>query len=86
VFRASKIFVRTKELVDRWLSLVDQAICAREDEQARRHGWQITRTGLGARRYRDPRFDLLKPGSTDSETVGRSRGQAHWSESSVDRL
>jgi hypothetical protein len=78
--------VRTRELVDRWLSSVDQVICARADEQARRHGWQITRTGFGERQYRDPRFDLLEPAGAGGETVERSRDQTHWSESSVDRL
>ncbi|MFI6293816.1 hypothetical protein ACIBEJ_19665 [Nonomuraea sp. NPDC050790] len=30
------------------------------DEFAHRRGWTVARTGFGARRYRDPRFDQLK--------------------------
>jgi hypothetical protein len=47
-----------------WLARLMQAAGDRlftaADEEALRHGWQITRTrgGLG-RRYRDPRFDSL---------------------------
>ncbi|MFG1705491.1 hypothetical protein ACFLIM_20070 [Nonomuraea sp. M3C6] len=29
------------------------------DEFAHRIGWTVSRTGFGARRYRDPRFDQL---------------------------
>ncbi|WP_347697993.1 hypothetical protein [Nonomuraea sp. B12E4] len=43
------------ELVTR----ADHALCAKQDERARRHGWTVTKTGFGARRYRDPRFDAL---------------------------
>ncbi|MCF6474307.1 hypothetical protein FAF44_38900 [Nonomuraea sp. MG754425] len=34
----------------------DRALCAAQDERAGRHGWTVTRTGFGSRRYRDPRF------------------------------
>ncbi|WP_269129010.1 MULTISPECIES: hypothetical protein [Nonomuraea] len=30
------------------------------DEFAHRMGWTVERTGFGARRYRDPRFDQLR--------------------------
>ncbi|MEU8250954.1 hypothetical protein [Nonomuraea sp. NPDC048916] len=30
------------------------------DEFAYRRGWTVTRSGFGARTYRDPRFDQLK--------------------------
>ncbi|MDP4500681.1 hypothetical protein OHA25_04560 [Nonomuraea sp. NBC_00507] len=30
------------------------------DEFAHHVGWTVTRTGFGARRYRDPRFDQLR--------------------------
>ncbi|WP_143043921.1 hypothetical protein [Nonomuraea jiangxiensis] len=38
----------------------DHELCAEEDDRARRRGWTVTKTGFGARRYRDPRFDALK--------------------------
>jgi hypothetical protein len=44
---------RQRELSDR--------VHAVGDEQARQHGWEVTKStgrfGLGARSYRDPRFD-----------------------------
>jgi hypothetical protein len=52
----SQIKVFLAGLVDR----TDRAICAKPDERARRHGWTVTRTGFGARHYRDPRFDRLR--------------------------
>ncbi len=54
-----------------WVALADQAICARDEEIARRLGWQVTRTGFGARTYRDPRFDRTSPHNTHhNDTAG----------------
>lgn len=52
----SRIKSRIRELIV-W---VDREICMEPDEFAHRRGWTVTRTGFGARRYRDPRFDQLK--------------------------
>jgi hypothetical protein len=41
-----------------FLDRVDARLCAGQDERARGHGWTVVRTGFGARRYRDPRFDM----------------------------
>ncbi|GAA2880612.1 hypothetical protein GCM10010517_43260 [Streptosporangium fragile] len=38
----------------------DRELCMDQDEWAYRLGWTVTTVGFGARRYRDPRFDLLK--------------------------
>ncbi|MFC4120888.1 hypothetical protein [Nonomuraea zeae] len=46
--------------VDAMVTRADEALCADQDERARRHGWTVTRTGFGSRHYRDPRFDALK--------------------------
>ncbi|MEV0626395.1 hypothetical protein ACI2LC_06400 [Nonomuraea wenchangensis] len=40
------------------------------DEFAYHVGWTVTRTGFGARRYRDPRFDQLRvPGKVREEVT-----------------
>ncbi|WP_326819402.1 hypothetical protein [Streptosporangium sp. NBC_01756] len=38
----------------------DRELCMDQDEWAYRLGWTVTRTGFGARHYREPRFDLLR--------------------------
>ncbi|MQA87621.1 MAG: hypothetical protein GEV03_24110 [Streptosporangiales bacterium] len=68
-------YVRFKRFIQGLVAQLDQAICAREEERACRRGWQIIRTGFGRRRYRDPRFDLLKSagdGSGSSEGVSEA--------------
>jgi len=47
---------RIRELLDR----VDRSLCIDQDWWAYRLGWEVSRTGFGARRYRDPRFDALR--------------------------
>ncbi|WP_142261138.1 hypothetical protein [Thermopolyspora flexuosa] len=42
------------------LDRADRSLCIDQDWWAHRLGWQVSRTGFGARRYRDPRFDLLR--------------------------
>ncbi|NUP25001.1 MAG: hypothetical protein HOZ81_54885 [Streptomyces sp.] len=51
----SRIKSRIRELV----SWADREICMEPDEFAMYRGWTVTRTGFGARSYRDPRFDQL---------------------------
>ncbi|GAA4203311.1 MULTISPECIES: hypothetical protein [Microbispora] len=57
-----------------WFSLIrsrmttaDLALCAEQDRWARELRWTVSRTGFGARQYRDPRFDLVQ----ELEEVGR---------------
>ncbi|WP_156325899.1 hypothetical protein [Nonomuraea sp. SBT364] len=52
----SRIKSRIRELV----AWADRELCWEPDEFGMRRGWTVTRTGFGARRYRDPRFDQLK--------------------------
>jgi hypothetical protein len=52
----SRIKSRIREL----FAWADREICMEPDEFAYRVGWTVTRTGFGARRYRDPRFDQLR--------------------------
>ena len=47
---------QTRKHVRRFITVMDERLCAAEDERARKRGWRITRTGFGKRRYRDPRF------------------------------
>ncbi|GAA4514925.1 MULTISPECIES: hypothetical protein [Nonomuraea] len=54
--RKSRVLTRLQEL----LAWADREICMEPDEFAYRRGWTVTRTGFASRRYRDPRFDLLK--------------------------
>jgi hypothetical protein len=42
------------------LERADRSLCIDQDWWAYRLGWQVSRTGFGARRYRDPRFDTLR--------------------------
>ncbi|MEU4830576.1 hypothetical protein [Streptosporangium sp. NPDC023615] len=53
-FRGIKTFARDLIYVS------DRELCMDQDEWAHRLGWTVTRTGFGARHYRDPRFDLLR--------------------------
>lgn len=51
-----------KSLWDRIASRVaqaDRSLCVDQDWWAHLLGWDVTRTGFGARSYRDPRFDTL---------------------------
>ncbi|MEV0387373.1 hypothetical protein [Nonomuraea sp. NPDC050643] len=54
--RVSRIRSRISALLTR----ADEALCEDQDERARQYGWTVTKTGFGARRYRDPRFDALR--------------------------
>ncbi|MCK2216128.1 hypothetical protein MF672_020335 [Actinomadura sp. ATCC 31491] len=54
----------------------DRAICQEQDERAAGHGWTVTRTGFGARRYRDPRFAALKAARTGSAARAGSSARA----------
>ncbi|WP_370018368.1 hypothetical protein [Planotetraspora sp. GP83] len=47
--------------------MADSALCADQDRWARQLRWTVSRTGFGARLYRDPRFDLVR----ELEEVGR---------------
>jgi len=42
------------------LDRADRSLCIDQDWWAYRLGWQVSRTGFGARRYRDPRFDTFR--------------------------
>ena len=67
---------RISEWVRRRQSELSAQLHAAADERARRHGWTVTETtgrfGLGARVYRDPRFDdrrrQLSPGAGPRRT------------------
>ncbi len=45
----------------------DRNLCLDQDWWALRLGWTVTRTGFGARHYRDPRFDSLPVRWEDGE-------------------
>ncbi|MBO4273736.1 hypothetical protein OG320_15495 [Microbispora sp. NBC_01189] len=49
------------------MTTADLALCAEQDRWARELRWTVSRTGFGARQYRDPRFDLVQ----ELEEVGR---------------
>jgi hypothetical protein len=59
-FHVSEGMSRLRGRVVAFFDRTDERLCAREDERARGRGWTVIRTEFGARRYRDPRFDLLK--------------------------
>jgi hypothetical protein len=61
----SRIKTRIQELI----AWADREICMEPDEFAFRRGWTVARTGFGARRYRDPRFDQLQVPSRIAEEV-----------------
>lgn len=69
-------YVQFKRFIQRLITRLDQAICAREEDRAHRRGWQITHVGFGARRYRDPQFDLRK-------SAGDGEGRAKFQSESV---
>jgi hypothetical protein len=52
--RGIKTFIRNV------IYVTDRELCMDQDEWAYRLGWSVTRTGFGARYYREPRFDLLR--------------------------
>lgn len=54
---ATKSMHQIKVILAGLAGRTDQALCADQDGWAQRLGWTVTRTGFGARRYRDPRFD-----------------------------
>lgn len=70
----SRITSSVRALLDR----ADRALFAAQDERARGHGWTVARTGFGARRYRDPRFDALKAARAGraAEAAGGARAVA----------
>lgn len=51
---------RIKSRIRELIAWADREICMEPDEFAYHVGWTVTRTGFGARRYRDPRFDQLR--------------------------
>ncbi|MFC7645888.1 hypothetical protein ACFQX6_38755 [Streptosporangium lutulentum] len=59
-FHGTKGLCGIKTLILDLLDLSDRELCMDQDEWAYKLGWTVTRIGFGARRYRDPRFDLLK--------------------------
>ncbi|MFF3442103.1 hypothetical protein [Streptosporangium sp. NPDC002721] len=61
-----------RRLVARWVAQADEVLCARDDRIAERLGWQVTRTGFGARTYRDPRFDRPAPAREVPATSDRN--------------
>lgn len=48
-----------KSRISAFLRQADRSLCADQDWWALLLGWQVTRTGFGARAYRDPRFDIV---------------------------
>ncbi|WP_336209834.1 hypothetical protein [Nonomuraea sp. LPB2021202275-12-8] len=67
--QGTKGLSRIKSRIQELISRADREICMEPDEFAFRRGWTVTRTGFGARRYRDPRFDQLKVGPRVPEEV-----------------
>ncbi|MFC4058630.1 hypothetical protein ACFOWE_10015 [Planomonospora corallina] len=49
-----------KTWLTRMIERADDELCMDQDEWAYRLGWTVERTGFGARRYRNPLFDLQK--------------------------
>jgi hypothetical protein len=72
---------RFKELLRSTLRRLDQAFWARDDDIARRMGWQISRARFGVRRYRDPRFDgpipVPEPRSHEESALAAGGGGAY---------
>ncbi|SEU39976.1 hypothetical protein SAMN05421811_117154 [Nonomuraea wenchangensis] len=61
---------RIKSRIRELIAWTDREICMEPDEFAYHVGWTVTRTGFGARRYRDPRFDQLRvPGKVREEVT-----------------
>ncbi|SDQ74679.1 hypothetical protein [Thermostaphylospora chromogena] len=58
--KGTKGLARFTSWIGGLLDRADRSLCMEEDEFAHRRGWTVTKTGFGARLYRDPRFDLLK--------------------------
>jgi hypothetical protein len=44
---------------------------ARQQQAVAAYGWQVQRVGFGTYRYRDPRFDTLRPARAVQLTVKR---------------
>ncbi len=70
--------------ISRWVRRRQSELSARVhvagDERARQHGWTVTQTtgrfGLGARVYRDPRFDDRRRQLSSGAGPRRPRSQA----------
>ncbi|MER6574667.1 hypothetical protein [Nonomuraea sp. NPDC001023] len=60
---------RIKTRIRDLIAWADREICMEPDEFAIYRGWTVTRTGFGARAYRDPRFDQLTVTSRVPEEV-----------------
>ncbi|MFC4589057.1 hypothetical protein [Sphaerisporangium corydalis] len=58
----TKPLFQIKSFLTALVERADRTLCADQDGWALRLGWTVTRTGFGARRYRDPRFDALRAG------------------------
>jgi len=54
-------------LIKGGLDHADRVLCVDQDWWALRMNWTVERIGFGARRYRDPRFDLIR----EVEEAGR---------------
>jgi hypothetical protein len=48
-----------KRRISAFIRRIDRSLCVDQDWWALLLGWEVTRTGFGARHYRDPRFDIL---------------------------
>ncbi|RJL24109.1 hypothetical protein [Bailinhaonella thermotolerans] len=59
MFYAGRGHAWVKKIIGDLLDRADRRLCGRADECARAYGWDVTRTGFGARRYHDPEFDLM---------------------------
>jgi hypothetical protein len=59
-FHGTKGLCGIKAFILNLIDASDRELCMDQDEWACRLGWTVTRTGFGARHYRDPRFDLLR--------------------------
>ncbi|MFC4529790.1 hypothetical protein [Sphaerisporangium dianthi] len=59
-FHVIKPLSQIKDFLAGLADRADQSLCAEQDKRAHARGWTVTRTGFGARRYRDPRFDRLR--------------------------
>ncbi|WP_067170960.1 hypothetical protein [Microtetraspora niveoalba] len=58
-FHGTNRLLRIKARLDVLTGQADRDLCVDQDWWAHRLGWTVTRTGFGARHYRDPRFDLV---------------------------
>jgi hypothetical protein len=60
VFYGTARLTLIKTRISSLIEQADRRLCLDQDWWAHQLGWTVTRTGFGARRYRDPRFDTLQ--------------------------